>query len=142
MLTICNSFSLNMLPEWVAAGVVKFRVLSTEQARTLLLAEITVGCQVLSAVGHADIAGMYSDQLGLYVQVNRTNASFVPGISDRILVGQYNGPRLPEGTTRLPEGATIKWFLVEFGEDDIVEFTPDVWNGGADDGEESAVKWF
>jgi Domain of unknown function (DUF1874) len=132
---ICNSFSLNMLPEWVAAGVVKFRVLTVEQARKMLNDAVVDGEEIVSAVGHADIAGMYSDQLGFYVPQNRVNASFTPGINERILVGQHNGPRLPEGTTRLPEGATIKWFLVEFHEDDIIEFTPDVWNGG----EESAA---
>jgi hypothetical protein len=31
----------------------------------------------------------------------------------RLLVGQYDGPRLPEGATSLPEGATLTWFKVE-----------------------------
>lgn len=28
------------------------------------------------------------------------------------LVGQYRGPRLPDGATTLPEGATIEWWHV------------------------------
>jgi hypothetical protein len=136
---ICNSFSLNMLPEWVARGVLKFSVLSTQQVKKMLYDAVVDGEEIVSAVGHADIAGMYTDQLGFYVPQNRVNASLTPGISEKILVGQYNGPRLPEGTTRLPEGATIKWFLVEFTGDDIIEFVPEVWNGGDDDGEESAA---
>ena len=31
---------------------------------------------------------------------------------DVALVGQYSGPRLPEGATTLLEGATIKWMVV------------------------------
>jgi hypothetical protein len=42
--------------------------------------------------------------------MNRANVSLAAG--DRVLVGQYSGPRLPEGTTTLPEGATIKWLVV------------------------------
>jgi hypothetical protein len=42
---------------------------------------------------------------------NRVNVSLKPG--DAAIVGQYIGPRLPEGATTLPEGATIKWLLTE-----------------------------
>lgn len=31
---------------------------------------------------------------------------------DAALIGQYIGPRLPEGATELPAGATIEWWLV------------------------------
>ena len=40
-------------------------------------------------------------------------------------MGQYSGPRLPEGSTSLPEGATIKWYLISTEEDDWSEFGKD-----------------
>jgi hypothetical protein len=33
-------------------------------------------------------------------------------IGEGVLVAQYRGPRLPEGATELPEGATIEWYVV------------------------------
>ena len=29
-----------------------------------------------------------------------------------LFVGQYKGPRLPEGATALPEGAIVEWAMV------------------------------
>jgi hypothetical protein len=121
---ICNSFSLSMLPEWVASGQVRFRRLTLEEAR-----DYVASLGYTSAVGHADTAVVFSQLLGASVPVSRRRASFVPGIEEHILVGQYTGPRLPEGATTLPEGAEIQWILVTFSEDDIEEFAPDVWNG-------------
>ena len=31
---------------------------------------------------------------------------------DTVMIGQYSGPRLEEGATTLPPGATIKWCRV------------------------------
>jgi len=61
-----------------------------------------------SAVGHADTAGVFSTVLGLPVECNRCNVVLNP--DEFAIIGQYIGPRLPEGATTLPEGATIKWF--------------------------------
>ena len=116
---ICNSFSLSMLPEWVAEGQVKFKRLTLDEARNWVS-----NWGYISAVGHADVAAIYSQQLGVYIPVNRLKAGFAPGITEEILVGQYTGPRLPEGATTLPEGAEIQWILVTFTEDDIEEFAP------------------
>ena len=118
---IANAFSLSMLPEWVAKGQVRFRRLTLEQARDYVASWDLGGC---SAVGHADVAAVYSQQLGVEIPVNRLKAGFAPGITEEILVGQHTGPRLPEGATTLPEGAEIQWILVTFTEDDIEEFAP------------------
>ena len=64
-----------------------------------------------SIVGHADTALLFTSMLGHDVQARRVSTSLVPG--DTVLVGQYHGPRLPEGATSLPEGANIRWILVE-----------------------------
>jgi len=87
-------------------AIIAVKELDLHQAK--LLAEGTT-----SAVGHADTASVFENTLGLPVPVQRTNV--VLGKGDEILVGQYSGPRLPEGATELPEGATIKWCLVTVG---------------------------
>lgn len=63
-----------------------------------------------SAVGHADTANVFATTLGIGVPCNRATVSLKSG--DRAILGQYIGPRLPEGATSLPDGATIKWILV------------------------------
>jgi hypothetical protein len=64
-----------------------------------------------SAVGHADTAMVFSNELGLPILPNRVSVKLYDP-ETRVLVGQYVGPRLPEGATRLPDGATIEWWIV------------------------------
>mgnify|MGYP000853274664 CR=1 FL=1 len=68
------------------------------------------GATVESAVGHVDTAELFATVLGRPIQVNRVSIKLKPGVI--LLVGQYIGPRLPEGATTLPEGARIEWWLV------------------------------
>ena len=70
----------------------------------------------VSIVGHADTAKLLTSLLHREVSVNRMSTSLVDG--DVLWVAQYNGPRLPEGATSLPEGAKIRWLRV------TVEATP------------------
>jgi hypothetical protein len=63
-----------------------------------------------SCVGHADIASVLSGLIGFDVPVNRVSVSLKPG--DVLVVGQYIGPRLPEGCKALPDGARIEWYVV------------------------------
>jgi hypothetical protein len=98
---LSNAFALSMLQVDLAELTV--RALSLDEAR----AE-TAGRQ--SAVGHADVAAVYSEQLGTTITANRSNIVLNKG--DSLLVGQYVGPRLSEGATHLPDGATIRWQLV------------------------------
>ena len=65
---------------------------------------------VKSIVGHADTAAILSGILGVTVLFNRESVKLVPG--DVLYVAQYDGPRLPEGCTELPEGASFRWFRV------------------------------
>ena len=65
----------------------------------------------LSCIGHADIAAVLSELTGYTIPVNRVSVSLQPG--DKVVVGQYVGPRLPEGCKTLPEGARIDWYIVE-----------------------------
>lgn len=62
-----------------------------------------------SCVGHDNTANLYSETLGLPIEANRISVSLDFG--DAILVGAYQGPRLPESCTTLPDGATLNWVV-------------------------------
>ena len=97
---LLNAFSLNML---TGNADLHVRQVSLGVARYLAI-------DATSAVGHADTASVFADVLGVDVPCNRTSVTLNKG--DLALVGQYSGPRLSEGATKLPEGATIKWVVV------------------------------
>jgi hypothetical protein len=105
MLYVANAFSTSMLS---GDALVSFRRVSLETVRDGLR-PLTGGAWT-SAVGHADTAALFSKLLGMEVPVNRTTLRLERG--DGLIVGQYVGPRLPEGATELPEGARIDWLLV------------------------------
>ena len=97
-----NAFSLNMLQD--SEGTIAFRKLSQEEVKQLLQEGF------VSAVGHEDTARVLSNMLGVDIPANRTNV--VLDEDTTLVVAQYRGPRLPEGTTKLPEGATIEFYAV------------------------------
>ncbi len=98
---LLNAFSLNMVP--VFPTDIHIEEIPLTQAQEL-------ATDLESAVGHADTAAVFSSVLGTSVATNRANVSLSQG--ETVLVGQYRGPRLPEGCKTLPEGATIQWLLV------------------------------
>ena len=97
-----NAFSLNMVE--TLPVTINVKELAMDEARQMLSAGFTSG------VGHADTAAVFSSQLGVTVPMNRITVALKKG--DVVLVGQYRGPRMPEGATTLPEGASIVWCLV------------------------------
>lgn len=100
---LSNAFSLNMLADLNAT--VQITVVSRTEAIQILNES-----GMTSAVGHADTAAVFATVLGRDVPANRISVSLAKG--EGLMVGQYRGPRLPEGATQLPEGATIQWCLV------------------------------
>jgi hypothetical protein len=94
-----------MLPE-VSMCSVDFFKLTTEEVRQILTQN-----QFRSYIGHSDIANIVSQLLGVQLEVNRETLTLQE--DDCVLVVQYRGPRLPEGATRLPEGAQIEFWLVD-----------------------------
>lgn len=102
---LTNAFSPNMLGELPAN--VSFEELTAGEAAERIREGVT------SAVGHANTAAVFADVLGEPVEAQRTTVSLRGG--DRLIVGQYRGPRLEEGAMTLPEGATIQWLLVTVG---------------------------
>ena len=99
---ISNAFSLNMLVENCQVRVIS---ITREQAKKFMHKRAPT-----SVVGHADTAAIMSAELGTTVPKNR--ATLALNFGDELLVGQYSGPRLPEGATALPEGAAIRWIRV------------------------------
>lgn len=98
MYYITNAFSLQMLEGSSSLQITKLD-------RVPVLPD-----EFISAIGHADMAEMVSQQVGRPVAANRHSVTLTE--DDVALVAQYTGPRLPEGATTLPEGATITWWRV------------------------------
>jgi hypothetical protein len=103
MKLLVNAFTPGMLSS--LNGNIALEEISVEQARALAATG-----EYLSVVGHADTAALFTEQLGVEVKFNRQTVKV--GNGDELLLGQYTGPRLPEGATTLPEGAKITWCLV------------------------------
>jgi Domain of unknown function (DUF1874) len=101
-LMINNAFSLNML-----SGIASVNVYPITQAQ----ARIAVRSQEWeSCVGHPDTAKIFSKELEVEIPFSRSTILLEEGA--KVLVGQYKGPRLIEGASSLPEGASIQWMLV------------------------------
>lgn len=98
---LINSFSLNMLP-MEAMNFVRVKKIAPNE----------VPADVESAIGHVDTAKVVSNILGFEVKPNRVSIKLSE--SDVLYVAQYTGPRLPEGATTLPEGASLEFFEVTF----------------------------
>lgn len=101
---ITNAFSINMLER--RGQTIEFIPVEIQAVKNLLSHETWE-----SAVGHADTARIFSNVLGVNIPANRANVELRDG-ERSLIVGQYIGARLPEGTTELPEGARIDWWQV------------------------------
>jgi hypothetical protein len=107
MIYVGNAFSLNMLQTEKSLGEMTMRVewVSLSEVKSYL-----AGLDFVSAIGHKDTAAVVSGLIGYQVPENRISVDLREG--DLLIVAQYSGPRLPEGATSLPEGATIEFFRV------------------------------
>ena len=106
MVVIANAFSLNMLD--LEVGITNLQVCPTSPE--FIREEVEAAGGFTSVVGHADTAAIFSSLLGLNVPCNRATFRMEEGTT--LFVGQYKGPRLPEGATSLPEGAAVEWAMV------------------------------
>lgn len=96
-----NAFSAGML---AGTSLVEFEVLDIAAARAWVASPGWMSC-----LGHADTALLVSALLGVDAPMQRVSTELHVG--DELLIAQYNGPRLPEGSVALPEGAKIRWIL-------------------------------
>ena len=95
-----NAFSLQMILTPVTVSI-----------RDLTQAEFALVIpQCESVVGHPTTAALLSNIFGEEIKVNRISVQLDPG--DTLYVAQYSGPRLEEGATSLPEGASFRWMVV------------------------------
>ena len=109
MFYITNSFSLNMIKEDLDYGEIVFSIIE-DPADFVRETEARLGGKAVSAVGHVDTAALFS--CVLETEVPAAGTSVILNTEDVLLVGQYKGPRLPEGSTELPAGSKITWYHV------------------------------
>src|SRR3990167_7623087 len=102
---ILNAFSINMVPD---GGHLAIREVSVER----VIERLTTTNPVESCVGHAETAAVFSAALGVAIPYRRVTVTLADG--ETAFVGQYTGPRLPEGATTLPPGGVIRWYRVRF----------------------------
>lgn len=100
---IGNAFSGNMLDLAEMPVNVMFSKVDVETVKNIDNLE--------SCIGHVDTAAVVSDVLGKKVDANRVTVTLKKG--DCMIIAQYIGPRLTEGTTKLPEGARIEFLFAK-----------------------------
>ncbi len=100
---VVSAFSIGMLP-------IEGCSIAMKAATSSEVAAITSSTSVVSGVGHADTAGLFTTTLGVEVKMNRLNVSLTKGT--RLVLGQYKGPQLAPGQTTLPEGASFEWWII------------------------------
>lgn len=119
MLYIASAFSLSMLDrrQQTAGGIdiADGQIVRPRVPRPITIEQVRqhvayYGTDVKSVIGHADRSDLLSALVGVSLPVNRVSVKLTK--NDSIIVGQYSGPRLPEGATSLPEGATIEWWII------------------------------
>lgn len=100
---LSNAFSLQML-DLQRTSNVQVTPMTLDEVRQILKEGF------ISAVGHQDTSAVLSDILGLDVPCNRINVHLTP--DDVLVVAQLVGGRLPEGSTKLPDGFTFQFVKV------------------------------
>ena len=106
---LTNAFSINMLKD---DANVSFSKLDISEVAT------HIDSSTANAIGHADTDTVVRKDLTQNCNVSpfelhlgqRMTVSVERG--DIMIVAQYRGPRLEEGATSLPAGATIEYWLV------------------------------
>lgn len=83
---------------------------STELLQIIEINHTEVPTDIECAIGHEDTAKVVGGVLGRNLIANRANIEINDDIF--VYVAQYRGPRLPEGATKLPEGAELKFYRV------------------------------
>lgn len=103
-LVLVSAFSLNMLPAEAQTANIRADRLALSDAQAL-------APRAAGKIGHPDTATLVQSLLGLEASpYAREDLQIRPG--SRLLLAQYTGPRLAPGTTTLPEGAAIAWWLI------------------------------
>ena len=111
---ICNAFSLSMLDRQnQLTNPRKIIPFELEEVKAILSMH---DVETVAAVGHLNTAQIIAEMLGLPVEKVYDRKTVKLEGEDACIIAQYVGPRLPEGATELPEGATIEWWGVSQSE--------------------------
>ena len=101
---LTNAFSLNMV-DMASRSPRKWFLVDTQP-----IPPEEVPAEITSAIDHPDTARLVSSILGRHIPANRVTISL--GYFDECILVRYVGPRLPEGSTTLPEGASLSFFRI------------------------------
>ena len=116
---LLNAISLNMLP---SAGRLEFSALMFGVYEAAEMLRDSAGIE--NYIGHADLDLLIRSILEACGCPNiqpGTRGTVMLTHNERAIVAQYSGPRLPEGTTILPEGAKIIWYEIVYHEPQPIE---------------------
>ncbi len=109
---VMNAFSINMLPDDFSGEIRFTRLASADEAQEWIGNCVGHDSDYPeSAIGHADTAAIVSALLDRELPMNRVSVKLA--LYERALLAQYVGPRLPEGSTTLPEGARIDFYVIQ-----------------------------
>lgn len=106
MYILANAFSLNMIPR-NNEGKVDIREIEEIDAVCILDGKF------ISYIGHQETASLLSYMFNQDIEVNRQSFEFSIACN-KLLVAQYSGPRLEEGTTKLPANAKFRFFDITY----------------------------
>ena len=112
---ITNAFSINMLTQ----GDISLNFIRLPNVATARMHCLIALCNetLVNAIGHRDLDIIVRQQLNLSADVLPTGQRMTihfpmdRDTDQQMLIAQYIGPRLPEGTTILPANATIEYWL-------------------------------
>lgn len=106
MLYIVNEFSVDMLTTDMIGVNVRFRDMTLNEVHTHLHVAHHIWT---SAILDADMARILSYWLMKNIKPNRIKVKL--SSFDTVLVCHYDGPKLPEGATKLPDGTEFRFFM-------------------------------
>ena len=101
-LAIVNAFSINMLND--NCGLLFDKIENP--------ADFLREYEVYNFIGHKDLDNIVRQNLNISIPEGVRGNVDIDNF-DILLVAQYSGPRLPVGTTQLPEGAKIEYWLIK-----------------------------
>lgn len=105
---ISNAFSMNMISDELD----DFDLIVTAVDRSDLEHDYADFMKnALFCISNQATCDLFTAVTGFKAVANRADINL--DIGDTILVFQYNGPRLKEGLTKIPEGGKLRMFLVE-----------------------------
>lgn len=115
MVILLNAFSLNMVSAGCEGIAVAFDLITADEARhAIVYARESGGKPPITYIRHDDTRAIVLRELqtgALLISKDFEIDPFYMNDRERvIIIAQYRGPRLPPGTTELPEGAVIEYW--------------------------------